>query len=567
MAYNPYITGIIPGAIPGVNAPQYPLTAPPLTGFQKISQALQGIASLENKPLEHLSKLAGAAPQLYGPAYASALQGQADPSRDLDRQVKEAQLFRLLNPTADPSQAVELQIQQLKLGQLEQEGVRNQQRARILSGQAPALSPTGINPAAGPVNAPLFDSAPLNVRNNNPGNLRPVGSDTGFQQFSSPEEGLQALSSDLTAKLSGNSPIMQERYGANYVPTLNNVISTWAPPSENDTQSYINNVAEWTGIDPNQPLTPNDVSRLAPAIIRQEGGGDAVQAFTNDSFSAPPVNISSAQMMPSQGSAPQIPFIGNPAIQQYQAIVDAGLDTADGQYAARLAEMKGEEATRLQTYLGQQAQNAPKPLTSVGQLKQDYDNGFITKEDYEAGKLKAQKEARDAADAIQKSKDTVSSQISGAKNVLSAIDNSLKLAGDETLGFNFSTGLAGQILSNVGGRDAYDLKKSIDTIQASLSFDKLQEMRNNSPTGGALGSIAVRELDLLGATIASLDNAQSQEQVIANLGKVKEHYNNWLKTVDPSFKPPEQILEEEKPSTGVSGPLPLNNSGWSIKKK
>jgi hypothetical protein len=62
-----------------------------------------------------------------------------------------------------------------------------------------------------------------------------------------------------------------------------------------------------------------------------------------------------------------------------------------------------------------------------------------------------------------------------------------------------------------------NIEATLDTIKANLSFSELQEMRNNSPTGGALGGIAVRELDLLGATIASLDANQSQEELRRSL--------------------------------------------------
>jgi hypothetical protein len=44
-------------------------------------------------------------------------------------------------------------------------------------------------------------------------------------------------------------------------------------------------------------------------------------------------------------------------------------------------------------------------------------------------------------------------------------------------------------------------------------------MRNNSPTGGALGSVTERELALLQATWGSLQQSQSKEQFEANLDR------------------------------------------------
>lgn len=122
-------------------------------------------------------------------------------------------------------------------------------------------------------------NAPLSVRNNNPFNLRPTGQGQGFQQFQNPEEGMQAGLRDLSQKIAGRSPIMQERYGQGYTPTLENLISTWAPPSENDTQNYINTVSQATGIDPKQPLTQDDLKLIAPAMIEMEGGNKASQYY------------------------------------------------------------------------------------------------------------------------------------------------------------------------------------------------------------------------------------------------------------------------------------------------
>lgn len=95
-----------------------------------------------------------------------------------------------------------------------------------------------------------------------------------------------------------------------------------------------------------------------------------------------------------------------------------------------------------------------------------------------------------------------------------AVDTALSQVGNWTAGL-------GSSLAVVPGTPAADLKSTIDTIEANLSFNALAEMRANSPTGGALGGIAVRELELLGATVASLRQSQSPEQLRRNLGTIK----------------------------------------------
>ncbi len=52
-------------------------------------------------------------------------------------------------------------------------------------------------------------------------------------------------------------------------------------------------------------------------------------------------------------------------------------------------------------------------------------------------------------------------------------------------------------------------------------------MRNESKTGGALGQVAVKELERLEAARASLNRAQSPEQLKSNLDNVYQAYSNW----------------------------------------
>ena len=88
----------------------------------------------------------------------------------------------------------------------------------------------------------------------------------------------------------------------------------------------------------------------------------------------------------------------------------------------------------------------------------------------------------------------------------------------------FSTGLPGQILSNVGGTDAKDLEEALRPIKALTGFDKLQELREMSKTGGALGQVAVEELRFLQSVKGSLDTAQSEQQFRQILSNVEKYY-------------------------------------------
>ena len=118
-----------------------------------------------------------------------------------------------------------------------------------------------------------------------------------------------------------------------------------------------------------------------------------------------------------------------------------------------------------------------------------------------------------------------------------------------------TAGLTGKGASFIPGTDAYNLQQRLLTIKANLGFDRLQQMRDASPTGGALGQVAVQELQALQATVGSLELGQSKEELKKNLDKIDLHYNNWLKTVGGT--PANTAQTPATPSTG----------GWSIRPK
>lgn len=94
-----------------------------------------------------------------------------------------------------------------------------------------------------------------------------------------------------------------------------------------------------------------------------------------------------------------------------------------------------------------------------------------------------------------------------------------------------TTGVIGEVASRVGGTKARDLSGKLETIKANLGFDELQKMRDASPTGGALGQVAVKELIALQATVASLDQGLSPTELKKSIKKIEQHYNAWYEAV------------------------------------
>lgn len=111
--------------------------------------------------------------------------------------------------------------------------------------------------------------------------------------------------------------------------------------------------------------------------------------------------------------------------------------------------------------------------------------------------------------------------IAQADRMISSVDEA-----DKQLNSWFTTGLSGSAAAKIPGSSASDLRATLGTIKANLGFAELQAMREASPTGGALGSVAVQELQALQSTVANLDTSQSETQLRANLQKIKTHYTN-----------------------------------------
>jgi hypothetical protein len=96
---------------------------------------------------------------------------------------------------------------------------------------------------------------PRGIRNNNPGNidyrassdpwlgLDSPPSDGRFCRFTDPVYGLRAILKVLMT--------YQRRYG---LKTVRQLISRWAPPGENDTESYVQDVASYAGVGPDDEV-------------------------------------------------------------------------------------------------------------------------------------------------------------------------------------------------------------------------------------------------------------------------------------------------------------------------
>ena len=139
------------------------------------------------------------------------------------------------------------------------------------------------------------------------------------------------------------------------------------------------------------------------------------------------------------------------------------------------------------------------------------------------------------AEAKAKGKGTGTGKNNSAKGLVvnDDIDRAFELVQEDKNGFLsnlFSGDLPatgwGTLLSAIPGSDANILKNRLMTIKANISFDKLQAMREESPTGGALGQVSTFELQNLMAVFGSLEQSQDANELSYNLRRVQKVYND-----------------------------------------
>ena len=86
-----------------------------------------------------------------------------------------------------------------------------------------------------------------------------------------------------------------------------------------------------------------------------------------------------------------------------------------------------------------------------------------------------------------------------------------------------------EAIPNKPGGAAANFEAAKKTLKAKIGFTELQAMRNASATGGALGQVAVQEIDFLQNSIAALDNAQDPATFRQSLAGISKHYRNLAK--------------------------------------
>jgi len=109
----------------------------------------------------------------------------------------------------------------------------------------------------------------------------------------------------------------------------------------------------------------------------------------------------------------------------------------------------------------------------------------------------------------------------------------------------FNTGVASKLPGYKELPNVVNLQATLDTVKANLGFQELKKMRFESPTGGALGQVAVKEIEFLQSTVASMRADQGEEQLDANLRIIIDRYKTLKETIEKAMEAEQLWLQEQ----------------------
>lgn len=194
------------------------------------------------------------------------------------------------------------------------ENVLRQFRAQAGLGQAPKVADKVFNTSG------YKGCNPLNVRASSDKWRGSIGqSDNGYVIFSTPMDGIRAAATVI------------KNYGTKYgINTVRDIVSRYAPASENPTDDYIANVCKGTGYQPDEKLdtkNPEVLKKLVTAMMKQEIGDVPYSEETiNEGVQRALGNVTPAQQTAEDQAEPRLSaadLVFNPNVKTGIEVIDS----------------------------------------------------------------------------------------------------------------------------------------------------------------------------------------------------------------------------------------------------
>lgn len=293
-----------------------------------------------------------------------------------------------------------------------------------------------------------------------------------------PQRPITPAAATMLANVQKNAPGILAQQNANQNAALYNNLDNYVLAGTHDTNSNSN---------------PNAYGRPYGVTVPQ-----AEPVLSQDPMSDGLITTSSPKTMNTDQARKQTPFsLPDQRIGRDEALIRIGGAMMGGSQQGGLAALQAatDQYGSIQDYNRSQALDAYNAAVKA------------------AGKQAANPNA-DASSAYQQS------TINSIDEVVSLLDSNQ----DNWNPFDNVAGLLGSLNSYRPGSPAFDVDKMLDTIKANVGFDRLQAMRDSSPTGGALGQVTELELKLLQSSLAALDQGMSPKRFREQLMIVRDQY-------------------------------------------
>lgn len=180
----------------------------------------------------------------------------------------------------------------------------------------------------------------------------------------------------------------------------------------------------------------------------------------------------------------------------------------------------------------------PKPVTTTTEAKQvvkdvskpivDISATPLIKQSDTAVPPKAKKEL------LLKQPSTVALGSYALKNVLDARDSAEKLLNNPAY-IDALTGVTAPAMKNIPGTDAFTANQLMQNLLGRAFVNELSQMRNASPTGGAVGNVAVAEMDSLSKIQSALTVGMKRDEFEKQLRQYINVSNRAIKTIPNEY--------------------------------
>lgn len=257
---------------------------------------------------------------------------------------------------------------------------------------------------------------------------------------------------------------------------------------------------------------PFDVSQVTDPALRAEiQSNPAKYGMIPDGGSV---------VLPAQGAPqPALPGLGFSRTPEAEA---AAVEAAT--QGARTAALPGQEAIKTEAEI--------ERARGTGDVKYEQE-------------LRAQApKARSALSTYRASADLMRRDVSDALNSI-----------------DWTTVGPGSWLAALPGTPAANLRSLLDSIKGRNITAALQEMRNNSPTGGALGNVSDRENETMASLIASFDQRMSPDQLRRNLNILLQSLSSGEQRLQAAY---DDTFAGQAPAPRQKAPA--QTGGWSIRR-